>query len=74
MAPKDIKLKIFAPPERKVSLAKRYSQRCDSLNISCAGHVVFDMDRRVDLGWTWHIPQGKSRRLTRLEIKLTSYP
>ena len=55
LALKDVKLKIYAPPERKVNFS---SPSCEVI-ITDLTRKVFDMDRRVDLGWSQYVQKGE---------------
>ena len=55
LALKDVKLKIYAPPERKVSATKSlYPHPAEPR------HVVLDMDRRIDFSGSELIQEGQS--------------
>jgi hypothetical protein len=64
---KEVKLKIYAPPERIVSYMARLKPE------SRADESVLDLDRRQYLGWTEYIQEGQFRSSdVRLESELTT--
>lgn len=66
IAPKEIKLKIFAPPERKVSSMRgmrlwglMMSREADMSMLVIVFFLVFDLDWWIYLGWSEYIPEGE---------------
>ena len=64
IALKDIKIKIYAPPERKVSEPSRppyLSRTSQPTHLTfLLPFTVLDLDRRIDLGQSRNIQEGPS--------------